>query len=222
MPRPLFHGSGSGPASGSQNQNVAPWPGAESTLISPPWRRIPLADALRAHAGIDLERNPSRDELLEAAARSSVGVQRDATAGTIVEDLFSALVEPHLIQPTCGYDYPGDFPGSLLAKRSPDNPHLTERFEMFVGGMEIANAFTELNDPFDQRERMEEAARLRGDEHQDVDADYILALEYGMPPTGGLGFGIDRLTMFLAGARHIREAILFPLLRPRENADVEP
>jgi lysyl-tRNA synthetase class 2 len=140
----------------------------------------------------------------------------------LIEELVSSCVDKNLVQPTFLIDYPVDFPGSLLAKRRKDRPDLTERFELFIGGIEIANAFTELNDPYDQRARMEEAATRTGDEHAEIDRDFLLALEHGMPPTGGVGFGVDRLVMLLSGAHHIRETVLFPLLRNREDDHAEP
>jgi lysyl-tRNA synthetase class 2 len=194
----------------------------KSIDLTPPWRRLSMADALWEHAQVELSATTSREQLLSAAQTHRVPVDAGATRGKLVEDLFSALVEPTLIQPTFILDFPIDFPGSLLARRKPDDPGFVERFELYMGGMELANAFTELNDPFDQLSRMEEAAALTGDEHQTVDWDFILALEHGMPPTGGMGIGLDRLVMILTGAHHIRETILFPLLRPREDLDVEP
>ena len=154
------------------------------------------------------------------ASEKGVHVDEGATRGKVIEELVSQLVEPHLIQPTILYDFPVDFPGSLLAKRKAGQPGIAERFEVYIGGMEIANAFTELNEPQDQLARMRESTHLRGDEHAEVDWDFIRALEHGMPPTGGLGFGVDRLVMLLTGANHIRETILFPLLR-REDAHAE-
>ncbi len=189
--------------------------------LTPPWKRITVRDALLEHAGADLDAM-SRDDLLGLASQRDIPIPDSATRGKIVEELVSALVEPNLIQPTFLCDFPVDFPGSLLAKRKPDNSEIVERFEMYAAGVEIANAFSEVNDPADQLERMREAAQLAGEQHAQVDRDYVLALEHGMPPTGGMGFGIDRFVMLLSGAHHIRETILFPLLRPQEEANAEP
>jgi lysyl-tRNA synthetase, class II len=188
--------------------------------LAPPWRRLTIRDALLEIAELDIQGKDRVCLLREARARD-VDVADDALRGKIVEELVSTLVEPRLIQPTFLCDFPIDFPGSLLAKRRTDDPEVTERFELYMGGMEIGNAFTELNDPFDQRRRMEEATLLSGDEHAEVDEDYILALEHGMPPTGGLGFGIDRLMQLLADTHHIRETILFPLLRQRTGEQTD-
>jgi lysyl-tRNA synthetase, class II len=190
--------------------------------FGPPWRRVSVRDAVLQYAGVDIDEVADRDELFTRVKCLDVPVHSDATRGKLVEELVSSCVEKNLIEPTFLIDYPVDFPGSLLAKRRADRPDLTERFELFIGGMEIANAFTELNDPYDQRERMEAAARLAGDQHAEVDADFLLALEHGMPPTGGVGFGVDRLVMLLAGSHHIRETVLFPLLRNREDDHAEP
>lgn len=190
--------------------------------FTPPWTRLRIPSLVREHIGVDIETDISREEVLRAAVEHGVRVAPDATRGKIVEEVISQLVEPSLIQPTILYDFPVDFPGSLLAKRQPGNPAMTERFEAYVAGMEFANAFTELNDARDQLARMEESARLTGEEYAAVDRDFILALEHGMPPTGGIGVGIDRLVMVMTGASHIRETILFPLLRPREEEHAEP
>ncbi len=137
------------------------------------------------------------------------------TWGKLVDDLFSEHVEPKLVQPTFITDYPAEL--SPLAKRNPENPELVERFEPFIAGMEIGNAFSELNDPDDQRERLlaqVKAQEAGDDEAHPLDEDYIRALEHGLPPTGGLGIGVDRLVMLLTDQHHIREVILFPTLRP--------
>ena len=137
--------------------------------------------------------------------------------GKLIDELLSAYVEPNLIQPTFVTDYPLDL--TPLAKRKPDDPTLVERFEPFVAGMEIGNAYTELNDPIEQRQRFEDqlAQRAAGDEEAELmDEDFIVALEHGMPPTGGLGIGIDRLAMILTDQQSIREVILFPQLRTKE------
>jgi len=189
--------------------------------LTPPWKRLSIEDAVRDIAGIDLNEYPEADALRDVAVSRGVVVEPAAVWGKVVEEIVSTLVEPNLIQPTFLVDFPVDFPGSLLAKRKPDEPRFVQRFELYIGGMEFANGFTELNEPEDQRRRMEQAAGLRGEEFQYVDEDYLLAMEHGMPPNGGLGIGIDRLVMLLAGVHHIRETILFPLLRPTEHAVAE-
>jgi lysyl-tRNA synthetase class 2 len=189
--------------------------------LRPPWRRLTMQEALVKYAAMDPDKVWDRDAHLAALDRHGVETARDMPRGELVEHTVSALVEPNLIRPTILHDFPVDYPGSLLAKRKPNNPELVERFEAFMAGMEFANAFTELNDPRDQLARMEEAAKARGESHAEVDRDYILALEHGMPPTGGMGVGFDRLVMVLTNAHHIRETILFPLLRQREVDDAE-
>jgi len=185
--------------------------------LTPPWRRLTLRDAILEHSDIDFEAHPDAESLRRAMA--GLGVEAPATAGRgkLIDELLSTFVEPKLIQPTFLLDYPVEL--SPLAKRKPDNPNLVERFEGFLAGREIANAFSELNDPLDQRQRFVEQARLRaaGDEEAEtVDEDFLVALEHGMPPTGGLGIGIDRLVMAFAGQQSIREVILFPQLRSRD------
>ncbi|HEX6510432.1 MAG TPA: lysine--tRNA ligase [Chloroflexota bacterium] len=197
---------------------VVPY-GEHEVDLTPPWRRLTIRDALVEYAGIDIEQHLTASSLLDEARSRGIDVATGASRGEIVEELVSELVEPNLIQPTFLVDFPLDFPGSLLAKRKESDPNLAERFEAYAAGMELANAFTELNDPTDQRRRMEEAAAAAGESHHEVDRDFLQALEHGMPPTGGLGFGIDRTVMLLANAHHIRETILFPLLRPRDPAD---
>ncbi|MFQ5925540.1 MAG: lysine--tRNA ligase [Dehalococcoidia bacterium] len=194
--------------------------------FNPPWRRITLRDAIKKGCGIDFEECPDADSLREAIRPKVVPEKPDrpfpdwpdyhkASRGKLIDKLISTFVEPKLIQPTFVMDYPIEL--SPLAKRKPGSESLVERFEAFVGGMEIGNAFTELNDPIEQRERFREQERLRallGDEEAErVDEDFLLALEHGMPPTGGLGLGIDRLVMLLTDQQSIREVILFPQLR---------
>ena len=184
--------------------------------LTPPWRRIPLRQAILDEAGIDIEAHPSLESLRQAIAERGLRVDSKPTWGKQVDELFSEYVEPGLIQPTFIFDYPVEL--SPLAKKKPDAPHLVERFEPFIGGLEMGNAFSELNDPLDQRARFIELAKGRemGDEEvHPIDEDFVTALMYGMPPTGGLGIGVDRLVMLLTDKASIREVILFPQLRTR-------
>ncbi|HYX85299.1 MAG TPA: lysine--tRNA ligase [Gaiellales bacterium] len=173
--------------------------------LSPPWERRPLREAIMDHAGIDPMADRNRDRLVAFMRERGIDTSADRTWAHAVDHLLSSFVEPELERPTFLTHYPIEL--SPFAKRSPDDPELVERFEVFCAGMEIANGYTELNDPADQRARFEEAGQ--------VDEDYVRALEYGMPPTAGVGIGIDRLTMVITGARSIREVILFPTLRER-------
>jgi lysyl-tRNA synthetase class 2 len=185
--------------------------------LTPPWQRLTLRQAIQERTGIDFEAHPDADSLRQAMAPLGLSLSETTGRGKLIDELLSTFVEPQLIQPTFLLDYPVEI--SPLAKRKPDNPRLVERFEGFLAGREIANAFSELNDPQEQRERFLEQARLRaaGDEEAEtVDEDFLVALEHGMPPTGGLGLGIDRLVMALSGQQSIREVILFPQLRAKE------
>jgi lysyl-tRNA synthetase class 2 len=192
---------------------TVPWKGGEIDL-APPWRRADLRDALREASGIDV-REAADEASLRAAMRAAGLDASDATPwAKLVDGLLTQALEPTLIRPTILHDYPVEL--SPFAKRHPDDPALVERFEAFAGGMEIANAFTELNDPDDQRRRFAMAAADReagDDEAPPADEDFLAALEYGMPPTGGLGLGIDRLVMLLTDRHSIRDVILFPAVR---------
>ena len=179
-----------------------------------PWKRIKLFDAIRKYASIDLESTRDRDEAARLAESAGVEIDGAMGYGKIVDEVMSARVMPHLVQPTFLYDYPVEI--SPLAKKKRDNPALTERYQVFMGRLELCNAFSELNDPIDQRDRFMEQVKQRegGDEEaQYLDDDFIHALEVGMPPTAGLGIGIDRLAMLLTDSGSIRDVILFPQLR---------
>jgi len=187
--------------------------------FSPPWPRIPLRDAIRDRCGVDFDAYPEVEGLRRAAAASGVKVEPSWGRGKVIDELLSLHVEPHLMQPTFLIDYPVEL--SPLAKRKAENPHLVERFEFRSAGREVGNAYSELNDPMDQRERLLDQTRLRaaGDEEVELaDEDFLVALEHGMPPAAGLGIGIDRLVMALTGVSSIREVILFPALREKGDA----
>ena len=187
----------------------------ESIDFSGKWQRLQLYDALVELGGIDRELMTDKEGLLEFAARNGVQITKTGQLGKIITKLFDVLVEPKLIQPTFITGYPAEV--SPLSRRSDQEPDLTERFELFIAGREIANGFSELNDPVDQYERFAQQVKGRdaGDEEAHrMDDDYIEALEYGMPPTAGEGIGIDRLVMLLTDAASIREVILFPHMKP--------
>lgn len=184
--------------------------------LAPPWQRRSLRQAIKEESGIDYEDHPDAESLYQAIRAISGNVEPKTTRGKLIDALLSNYVEPRLIQPTFLVDYPLEV--SPLAKRKSGDPETVERFEGFAGGMEICNAFSELNDPVDQVERFLAQGRAyeAGDEeaHQ-MDEDFLTAMSYGMPPTGGFGMGIDRLTMLLTDQVSIREVILFPHLRTK-------
>lgn len=185
--------------------------------LTPPWRRMTMVEAVREYTGLDFYTLSTDEEARKAAKSIGVPVEDNMKWGEVLNAVFEEKVEDKLIQPTFIKDYPIEI--SPLAKRMKDDPRLTYRFELFITGREIANAFSELNDPIDQKERFIEQAKLRasGDEEAHMmDEDFVNALEIGMPPTGGLGIGIDRLVMLLTDSYSIRDVILFPTMRPKE------
>ena len=185
--------------------------------LKAPWKRITMADAVKEACGEDYSAWQSDEEARAVCDRRNVHVEKDARKGDCLAALFDEYVEASLIQPTFIIDYPVEI--SPLAKRKPENPALTERFEFFITGHEMGNAFSELNDPIDQRRRFEEQVAVRAAQgiHAEVDEDFVNALEYGMPPTGGLGFGLDRLIMLLTDSSTIRDVLLFPTMKPIDN-----
>lgn len=182
--------------------------------LTPPWRRVTLRDAILAATGVDYTLYPDAASLTEAIRGRGLRYEPKASRGKLIDGLFGDYVEPTLIQPTFIMDYPVDI--SPLAKKKADDPTTVERFEFFIGGLECGNAFSELNDPIDQRARFVELRAAMADADENVhplDEDFLTALSFGMPPTGGFGTGIDRLTMLFADRQSIREVILFPHLR---------
>jgi len=190
----------------------------EEINLAPPWKRISMIDAVKEYTGVDFNAISSDEDARKAAKELDVSVENDATWGNVLNEIFEEKVEEHLIQPTFVMDYPIEI--SPLAKKKKDDPRLTERFELFITGREYGNAYSELNDPIDQRERFMEQARQRAagnEEAEMMDEDFVNALEIGMPPTGGLGIGIDRLVMLLTDSYSIRDVILFPTMKPKEQ-----
>jgi lysyl-tRNA synthetase class 2 len=183
--------------------------------LEPPWERISYIDVIQKYTGIDFNSIGSAREAADAAASRGIEIEGDLSKWKIADEIFEERVEENLIQPVFIIDYPKEL--SPLAKVRDDNPEFVERFEPYIGGREIGNAFSELNDPFEQRARFEEQVRMReagDDEAQMMDFDYIMALEYGMPPAGGMGIGLDRVIMLFVDTSSIKDTILFPLMKP--------
>jgi lysyl-tRNA synthetase class 2 len=183
--------------------------------LTPPWTRLDLREEIKKRTGIDFAENRDVESLSDAMRERGIHVEAGSAWGRLLDKIISSEVEPHLIQPHFLVDYPVEM--SPLAKRKPGADEIVERFEAFTMGSELCNAFTELNDPVDQRSRFEQQERMRDqfddDEADRLDEDFLIAIEHGMPPTGGLGLGIDRLTMLIAGEESIREILLFPAMR---------
>ena len=186
--------------------------------FKPPFRRLPMLDAIKEYAGVDISQMDIA-ELRNTCKKLNVEVDESMGKGKLIDAIFGEYCEDHLIQPTFITDYPVDM--SPLTKRHRSNPELTERFELFVCGKELANAYSELNDPIDQLERFEDQLKLKDagdDEAMFIDMDFVNALEYGMPPTSGMGMGIDRLTMFMTNSPTIQDVLFFPQMRPLKKA----
>jgi lysyl-tRNA synthetase class 2 len=184
--------------------------------LTPPWRRITLRDAVKEYSGIDFVKYPTATGLMEKMRTQGIEADPNKNWAKLVDELLKTCVRPKLIQPTIVYDYPVSM--SPLAKNKPGEERVVERFQSIIAGLEVDNAYSELNDPILQRERFEEQLRERQESDEErwtIDEDYLTALEYGMPPTGGLGIGIDRLVMLLTDKQSIREVILFPQLREK-------
>ncbi len=185
--------------------------------LTPSWTRLSMIDAVKKYADVDFNDIKTDEEAKATAEAKKVHVKEGMTRGEILNLMFEEFVESNLIQPTFIYDYPVEV--SPLTKRKPDCPELTERFELFITGREMGNAYSELNDPIDQKERFVNQVKKRDagdDEANMMDEDYVTALEYGMPPTGGLGIGVDRLVILLTDSASIRDVLLFPTMKPKE------
>ena len=192
--------------------------GGATIDLALPWQRMTLREAIESYSGVDFEDFPDTASLRSRMLELGMEVERGKDRGRLIDELLSTFVEPKLVQPTFLLDYPVEM--SPLAKRKRGNDRLTERFEGFVGGMEVANAFSELNDPLEQRERFRQQSNrdVHSDDAEIADEDFLEALEYGMPPTGGLGMGVDRMVMLFTGQQSIREVILFPQLKTRSES----
>ena len=185
--------------------------------LTAPWKRTMMREAVLEYSGVDFDLINTDQEAREAARTKKLQVDDKMSKGEVMSLMFEELAEEHMIQPTFIIDYPVEI--SPLTKRKPDRPELTERFELFITGREMANAYSELNDPLDQKERFMQQVSKRDsgdDEASMMDDDYINALEYGMPPTGGLGIGVDRLIMLLTDSYSIRDILLFPTMKAKD------
>ena len=194
--------------------NVTVW--GKEIDFKAPFRRLPMLDAIKEYAGVDVA-GMNEDELRKVCEKLNVPVSKSMGVGKLIDAIFGEYCEEHLIQPTFITDYPVET--SPLTKRHRSNPALTERFELFVNGKELANAYSELNDPIDQLERFKDQIKLKDkgdDEAMFIDMDFVRSLEYGMPPTSGMGIGIDRLTMFMTNSTSIQDVLFFPQMRPEK------
>ncbi len=197
------------------------WGGHEINL-TPPWNRMQIRQGLIDHAGIDINEHPTAESLAELMQARQIPFKPGTPRGKLINTLMETYLEPLMIQPTFLYDYPRDI--SPLAKAKPEDPNTVERFEGYIGGVELCNAFTELNDPLDQEKRFLELGRAYTEDDEErnpMDEDYLRALAYGMPPAGGFGLGVDRFVMMLTGQHSLREVILFPPLREEDNPSAE-
>lgn len=195
--------------------------GGEKIDFRPPFRRVRMTDAIKEHTGYDIGQMTEED-LYQACLDMGIPVDKTMGKGKLIDEIFGEKCEGHYIQPTFIYDYPKEM--SPLTKKHRSNPDLTERFELFVNGKEVANAYSELNDPIDQLDRFQQQLKLqeRGDdEAMYIDYDFVRALEYGMPPTSGMGIGIDRLCMFLTGSASIQDVLFFPQMKPEKKITVD-
>ena len=194
--------------------------------FTPPWRRIKMQDAVKEHTGVDFDKINTDEEAIEVAKEHKLEIKPGMTRGHVISEMFEEFCEQYMDQPTFIIGHPVEI--SPLAKRNPDDPRITNRFEAFANCWEIANAFSELNDPIDQRERFEEQLRQKeygDDEAHPMDEDFLNAIEVGLPPTGGLGIGVDRLIILLTNQASIRDVIFFPTMKPigaDPNADAAP
>ena len=197
---------------------VVEWDG-QAIDLAPPWSRRTMIDLIKEHAGIDVHPGQPVEDLRKLCDDFDIPYEPEWGSGKLILEIYEKTTEHAIVGPTIVYDYPREV--SPLAREHRDDPTLAERFEVIVAGRELANAFSELNDPVDQLRRFEAQAQLSragDDEAHGVDADYVRALEYGLPPTGGMGMGVDRLVMLIAGVQSIREVILFPHLRPEQTS----